>query len=310
VTVGNDDKIPERVMSEGSVSSNRGDIVIYTTSDGSIRTEVRMKSETLWPTQRRMGELFEKDSDTIGLHLKNSYLEGELEESATTEDFSVVQQEGSRNVTRTVKHYNLDAILSVGYRVNSKRGTQFRIWANGILKEHLVRGYTINKKRLQEQRENIQSLHRSIQMVERSLSEQVQSMDEARNVIRILSEFSRGLEILDDYDHESLELKDRTERAAVQIEPEEFLGVVNEMRRDFDSGVFGQPKDRSFESSVRQIYQYFGGKELYPAVIVINLFQEMFLESETHIPSAIVVMSGISRYCKHSAGLFFYASPD
>lgn len=248
------------------MSEHRGEIVIYTASDGNIQTEVRLQAETLWLTQRKMAELFDKDSDTIGLHLRNIYAEGELEESATTEDFSVVQREGRRNVTRTLKHYNLDAILSVGYRVNSKQGTRFRIWANRVLKEHLVQGYTINRKRLKEKQENIQRLRQSIQMVERSLSSQIHSMDDARNVFRILSEFSKSLDILDDYDHETLELKGKTERAAIKIEPEEFLGVVRELNRDFDSYVFGKPKDNSFESSVRQIYQSFDGKELYPAL--------------------------------------------
>lgn len=248
------------------MSANRGEIVIYTASDGIIQTEVRLEAETLWLTQRKMADLFDRDSDTIGLHLKNIYAEGELEESATTEDFSVVQREGRRNVTRTLKHYNLDAILSVGYRVNSKQGTRFRIWANRVLKEHLVQGYTINQQRLKEQKENIQRLRQSIQMVERSLSENVQSINDVRNVFRILSEFSQGLDILDDYDHETLELKGKTNRAAVKIGPAEFLGVVREMRRDFDSDVFGRPKDSSFESSVQQIYQSFDGKELYPAL--------------------------------------------
>lgn len=248
------------------MSEYRGEIVIYTASDGNIQTEVRLETETLWLTQRKMAELFDKDSDTIGLHLRNIYAEGELDESATTEDFSVVQREGRRNVTRTLKHYNLDAILSVGYRVNSKQGTRFRIWANRVLKEHLVQGYTINQQRLEEQQENIQRLRQSIQMVERSLSENVQSINDVRNVFRILSEFSKGLDLLDDYDHETLELKGKTHRAAFKIEPDEFLGVVRELRRDFDSDVFGKPKDSSFESSVRQIYQSFDGKELYPAL--------------------------------------------
>lgn len=145
-----------------SAALTKGEIVIFEAEDGSIYTEVRLEAETLWLTQRKMAELFDKDSDTIGLHLKNIYAEGELEEPATTEFFSVVQREGSRNVTRKIKHYNLDAILSVGYRVSSKRGTQFRIWANRILKEHLVQGYTLNQKRLQEKQEQFAKLKNAI----------------------------------------------------------------------------------------------------------------------------------------------------
>ncbi len=128
----------------------KGEMVIYTSPEGTANIDVRLEAETLWLSQKMMAEIFDKDSDTIGLHLKNIYSEQELEETSTTEVFSVVQTEGKRQVTRRVKFYNLDAILSVGYRVNSKRGTQFRIWANRILKEHLVQGYTINEKRLKE----------------------------------------------------------------------------------------------------------------------------------------------------------------
>ncbi len=249
-----------------SAAQTKGEIVIFEAEDGSIYTEVRMEAETLWLTQRKMAELFDKDSDTIGLHLKNIYAEGELEEPATTEYFSVVQREGSRNVTRKIKHYNLDAILSVGYRVSSKRGTQFRIWANRILKEHLVQGYTLNQKRLQEKQEQFAKLKNAIAMTERTLLQQVENMQEARDVVAVLNTYVLGLEILDDYDHEQLETIGKTESPALMIEPDEFLSVVEAMRRDFDSSVFGRPKDASFESSVRQIYQSFDGKELYPSI--------------------------------------------
>jgi prophage maintenance system killer protein len=248
------------------ITSNTGEIVIYQTDDGSVQTEVRLVSETLWLSQKMMSELFDKDSDTIGLHLKNIYQEQELDESATAEFFSVVQTEGKRQVTRRVRFYNLDAIISIGYRVNSKRGTQFRIWANRILKEHLVQGYTINQKRLLEQQQRIEGLKESIALIERSLLEQVETIDEARAIIQVLSDFAGGLEILDDYDHETLEKEGKTRTPATVIEKQEFLSVVEAMRRDFDSGVFGKPKDSSFESSVRQIYQSFGGNELYPSI--------------------------------------------
>ena len=130
---------------------NQDQIIIYQTSSGENRVDVKLEGETLWLSQKLMSQLFEKDSDTIGLHIKNIFIEGELEEDLTTEFFSVVQHEGKRNVRRTLKFYNLDMILSVGYRVNSKKGFQFRIWANKILKEYLIDGYVINEKRLQEQ---------------------------------------------------------------------------------------------------------------------------------------------------------------
>lgn len=244
----------------------KGEMIIYTSPEGTANIDVRLEAETLWLSQKMMAELFGKDSDTIGLHLKNIYSEEELEEKATTEDFSVVQTEGKRRVTRRVKFYNLDAILSVGYRVNSKRGTQFRIWANRILKEHLVQGYTINAKRLAEQQSQIARLKESIRLVERSLLDNIETVDQARSVIKILSDFSQGLDILDNYDHESLETMGKTHTPAVVIEKQEFLDVVSAMRRDFDSDVFGKPKDNSFDSSVCQMYQSFAGTELYPTI--------------------------------------------
>ena len=130
----------------------RGNIILY---DDKPNIEIRLDNDTIWLNQRQMAELFDKDSDTIGLHLKNIFATKELDKKATTEKYSVVQKEGKRRVRRNVLFYNLDAIISVGYRVNSKRGTQFRIWANSILKDYLVKGYAVNEKRLAQKEEEI-----------------------------------------------------------------------------------------------------------------------------------------------------------
>ena len=127
-----------------------GEVLVYSAPDGSVRVDVRLERETVWLSQRQMAELLGTTSDNVGLHLKGIFDEGELVTAATTEDFSVVQVEGRRRVRRQVKHYNLDAIISVGYRVNSRRGTQFRIWATRTLREHLLAGYTLNERRLAE----------------------------------------------------------------------------------------------------------------------------------------------------------------
>ena len=132
---------------ENPVTPQDEKVVVYETPDGEMRVDVRLDQETVWLTQRQMSEVFQTSSDNVGLHLKNVFADGELEESATTEDFSVVQAEGKRQVRRALKHYNLDAIISVGYRVNSKRGVQFRQWATHTLRDHLVRGYTVHKQR-------------------------------------------------------------------------------------------------------------------------------------------------------------------
>jgi len=131
------------------------EIEIYQSVDNKIEVKVQFENDSVWLNQRQMAELFEKDTDTIGLHLKNIFAEDELKENSTTEFFSVVQKEGNRNVRRKIKFYNLDAIISVGYRVNSKQGTAFRQWATQRLKEHLVQGYTINKKRLEQLQQTV-----------------------------------------------------------------------------------------------------------------------------------------------------------
>ncbi len=243
-----------------------GEIVIYTDPDGIVETKVRLEGETLWLTQTQLEELFNTDRTSIVKHIKNILGTGELEEAATCAKFAQVRKEGARDVTREVFHYNLDMILSVGYRVNSKRGTQFRIWANRILKEHLVQGYTINRQRLAEQKDKVYQLRNAIQLLERTIEERAESIDDARSLVRVLSSYASGLEILDDYDHNSLEHTGQTVRDSVVIGSDEFLTVVEGMRRDFDSDVFGKPKDQSFEGSVRQIYQCFDNRELYPSI--------------------------------------------
>ena len=132
---------------------DKSEIKIYQLETGKTEIEVKFQEDTVWLSQKQMAELFDKDSDTIGLHLKNIFKTGELENISTTEYFSVVRQEGKRQVKRRIKYYNLDAVISVGYRVNSKRGIQFRIWANQIIKEYLIKGYVINERKLQNQNE-------------------------------------------------------------------------------------------------------------------------------------------------------------
>ena len=241
-------------------------IIIYQTEDGQATIETRLENDTVWLSQKMMMELFQTTKQNISLHINNCYAEGELERGRTVKEYLTVQQEGKRRIERRVDYYNLDVIISVGYRVKSKRGTQFRIWANRILKEHLVNGYTINKKRLMEQQSRLRELKESIGLVERSLLSEVQNIEEARTIIKVLADFASGLSILDDYDHETLETKGKSPAQAVKIGMDEFLKVVETMRGDFDSDIFGQQKDNSFDSSVSQMYQSFGGKELYPSI--------------------------------------------
>ena len=193
--------------------------------------------------------------------MKNIFNEGELSANSTTEDFSVVQHEGKRQVKRNIKFYNLDAIISVGYRVNSKRGTQFRQWATQRLKDYLVQGYAINAKRLTEKQQEVEYLKTGIRIISRAIEQKADSED-----IGWLKQFSKGLELLDDYDHRQLDTKGKRKENVVYPEYEEYLSFIAGMNSEFKSDVFAKPKDDSFKSSINQIKQSFGGKELYPTL--------------------------------------------
>jgi hypothetical protein len=169
-------------------------IVIYKTKEGP-ELRVKLEKETLWLTQKQMAVLFDKDTDTIGLHLKNIYAEGELEEKATTEFFSVIQVEGDRKVRRTLKFYNLDAIISVGYRVNSKRGTQFRIWATKVLKNYLVQGYAVNEKRLLEQTQKLKQLQKTINLIQQK-SQLPELKEQTEELLSLITQYTNSFTLL------------------------------------------------------------------------------------------------------------------
>tara|TARA_R110000764_G_scaffold13183_2_gene38071 strand:+ start:1353 stop:2318 length:966 start_codon:yes stop_codon:yes gene_type:complete len=237
---------------------NRGEIILY---DDRPSIEIRLDNDTIWLNQRQMAELFDKDTDTIGLHLKNIFATKELDKRATTEKYSVVQKEGNRHVKRKVLFYNLDAIISVGYRVNSKQGTQFRIWATRTLKEYLVRGYVVNENRLAQKEEEIQILRNGISILGRAIQEK--SNYESNEWLRL---FSQGLELLDDYDHESLDKRGLTKKEAIFPSIEEYQVLIQQMSTEFDSDVFGREKDKNFQSSLAQITKGFGTEDFYPTI--------------------------------------------
>jgi hypothetical protein len=150
-------------------TDNTNDIIIYQSPDGTTSLDVRLDHETVWLTQKQMADLFDKDSDTIGLHIRNAYKEGELHPDGTTEDSSVVQNEGTRKVRRKIRFYNLDVIISVGYRVKSRQGTQFRQWASRVLRDHIVKGYTLNEQRFREQAEKLADMRQTVELLARTL---------------------------------------------------------------------------------------------------------------------------------------------
>lgn len=169
-----------------NTTENQKQVLIYQAEDGSFQTEIHLESDTIWLNQKQMSELFNTSTDNIGLHIKNVYSDGELSEEATTEDYSVVRLEGKRKVNRRVKHYNLDAIISVGYRVNSKQGTQFRIWANKVLKEYLFQGYALNESKLKQQTKQISQLKETLTLFQEAQRASL-AHDEAKGLLSVLT---------------------------------------------------------------------------------------------------------------------------
>jgi len=242
-------------------------IVIYQSADGSIATEVRLEGDTVWLSQKQMAELFDKDVRTINEHIINAFEEGELAREATIRNFRIVRQEGQRQVEREIEHYNLDVIISVGYRVKSKQGTQFRIWANRVLKDYLVQGYTLNQQRLEAQQEKLAELKQAIALSARLIHNKNLSPSESRGILAILEKYSHALTVLDDYDHQRLQVVGTHILAQPKITYDEAMGQIRLWRsKENLGGLFGNEKDDSFKSSLETIYQTFDGKELYPSI--------------------------------------------
>jgi len=246
---------------------NNSEIKIYKAEDGSTEIQVKLDHDTVWLSQKQMAELFGKDSDTIGLHLKSVFKSGELDEFSTTEFSSVVRQEGKREVTRKIRIYNLDAIISVGYRVNSKRGTQFRIWANKILKDFLIKGFSINEQRLKQQNEQLRDLQESVKLLGNVLKYKDLSGDESTGLLKIISDYAYALDILDQYDYQNLEISDTSGKETYRLTYEEAMLQIRKVKAIYaNSELFGHEKDDSFQSSVATIYQTFNGVDLYPSI--------------------------------------------
>ena len=245
----------------------KSDLKIYKTPDGKTSIEVKLEKETVWLSQKQMAELFDKDSDTIGLHLRNIYKSGELEENLTTEKYSVVQKEGKRKVRREIKFYNLDAIISVGYKVNSKRGVLFRKWATQLLKDYLIKGYTLNQQRLQKQVKQLNELKETIKILGKTLEYKELTGDESKSLLKIISDYSYALEIIDQYDYHTLKIEKTSDKEVYQFTYDEAIKQIELVKKTYgNSNLFGHEKDSSFKSSIATIHQTFDGIDLYPSI--------------------------------------------
>lgn len=230
----------------------KNEIVLFESRDGAVTLPVSVRDESVWLTRMQMADLFDVTPQNITIHLKKMYAAGELEREATSKDFLLVQTEGGRQITRSVNCYSLDAIISVGYRVNSTRATQFRIWATRILKDYIVRGYAINRERMRQ-------LGQTVEVMKRVAN----SLD-VEQVLDVVNAYSTALNLLDGYDHQTI-AKPRAKGRSVALSYEECRRFVDSMKFAADSPLFGNEKDGSFKSALGAVYQSFGGKDLYPS---------------------------------------------
>ena len=246
---------------------NRGEIIIYRAEDNTVQLDVRMENETVWLTTYQMAHLFGRDVKTIRKHINNALRE-ELADEVVGAKFASTTQHGAmegKTQTNEVMFYNLEMITSIGFRVKSKRGIQFRKWANKILKDYLVKGYAINEK---IRREQLSDLRQLVQIVGRTVqSKAVESEDETQAIFDVVLDYTYALDTLDNYDYERLTVKETTPEERFHATYENAMQTIAALREKFGgSTLFGNEKDDSFKSSIGQIYQTFGGKDLYPSV--------------------------------------------
>lgn len=240
---------------------NTEEIIIYQTADGQTQLDVRMENDTVWINRQQMAELFGRDIKTIGKHINNA-LRDELTDIPVVANFATTASDGK---TYQVDHYNLDMIISVGYRVKSQRGTQFRIWANRVLKEYLIKGYALNKNAKVEQ---LEEFKQAVKLLTNVLDTHELTADEATGLLKVISDYTYALDTLDKYDYQRLVI----ERTSTTKEPfhatyDNAMEAISTLRYKFGSGgLFGNEKDHSFKSSISTIYQTFGGEDLYPSI--------------------------------------------
>lgn len=236
------------------------EIIIYESGNNQIEVSVQFEKETVWLNLNQVATLFDRDKSVISRHLNNVFKNNELDRNSVVAKNATTASDGK---TYQVEYFNLDAILSVGYRVNSKQGTQFRIWANSILKDYLVKGYAINQKRLEQKEQEVKLLKDGIQILTRTVSK---AIEEKASDNAILETFAKGLSLLDDYDHEQLDAKGLTTRKVDYPSLDDYQELINQMLTEFDSDVFGKEKDKSFQSAVAQIEKGFGNDDFYPSL--------------------------------------------
>jgi len=248
------------------IAGTGGEITVYRTRDGRAAVDVRLEKETLWMDTHQMAKVFGRDRSVILRHIRNIYSTNELASVSTCAKNAQVAADGK---VRQMDFYNLDMILSVGYRVNSRRGTEFRIWATNTLKDHLLKGYTLNEKRLKAQVDRLRELKSAVDIMGRIISRKVLTGGESEGLLKVITDYSFALSLLDQYDHQQLRLHGTTDTAGFVLTCEAARSAIARMAEKMGSpaaGLFGREKDKGLESTIGAIYQTFGGHDLYPSV--------------------------------------------
>ena len=232
---------------------NRNEIIIFETEDHQVKLPVTVEGETVWLNRNQMSELFDRDIKTIGKHINNALKEELSVDNSTVAKFATVQIEGEREVERNIEYYSLDVIISVGYRVKSKRGVEFRRWANSVLKQYILKGYAVNDNRIKQLGEVIRIMKRT----ENEL--------DSKQVLSVIEKYSNALDLLDSYDHQNMTRPKGNETTYV-LQYEECMEVIQSMRFGDESDLFGKEKDDSFKGSIGNIYQSCGGVDIYESL--------------------------------------------
>ena len=238
------------------MTDEKNEIIIFENQD--VKLEVNMKDETVWLNRQQLAKLFDRDIKTIGKHINNA-LNEELKNIPTVAKFATVQKEGTRNVTRNVEYYNLDMILSVGYRVKSDKGIIFRQWANKVLKDYMLQGYALNQKRLEY-------LEKTIKLIDiaNRIDERLEAND-AKEILKVIGNYSKALDLLDDYDHRTLKkIKGTTDNRIIQYQ--DCLDIIHNLKFGEKSNIFGIERDNGLESIINNIYQSFDGQDIYNSI--------------------------------------------
>ena len=271
---------------------SKGEILLYKSSEGDTQIDVTLEKETVWLTQKQLSQLFQTERSVITKHINNIIKTKELQRNSVCAKFAHTATDGK---IYTSNFYNLDMIISVGYRVNSKRGTQFRIWANKVLKEYLIKGYALNERKLKEQTEKLKELERTIEVFSKVTESYQLKQDEFSGILKVIKDYTYALDVLDKYDNKALNVTNTNRQLSFRITYETAKKIITKMKEKFGgSTLFGKEKDKSFKGTIGAIYQTFGKKELYPSIeekaahlLYFTIKNHSFIDGNKRIAAAL-----------------------